>query len=279
MTVVVRVREQLLSTAGVCPSDHWLDDCWAQCVAGSGRSDEEAAAAAGAVLEQILHHDLRDVVRACDDDNQQQPASASLQLQAAVRQSLASEEKKAVLPESFRLLVQVEELLDVSLNAEQRYAVGPASSSAPTPVGNQRKRCLKICYTDGYSTEPLFAMETTPVTDLSVQSLAGLKILLTGPVTIRHGVAAWHPGNCTVLGGHVPELVDIQRQALQLARKKAGHGIDPTIRALCPDRAEDDDDEERGEGGTCFDGTVRDDCFCFSQSFFLYYRRRRIRKP
>jgi len=50
-----------------------------------------------------------------------------------------------------------------------------------------------------------------------------------------------HEGNTLVLGGSVDSLVDIQRKALVDARKEAGVGVDPTVRALIwnPDTGED----------------------------------------
>jgi hypothetical protein len=67
------------------------------------------AETADSVLHQVLHSDLRDVVSRQDDDGI---------LRRALQQEFAE------LPESFRLMVQVEELLDVSLHAEARLSVG-----------------------------------------------------------------------------------------------------------------------------------------------------------
>ena len=173
-------------------------------------------------------------------------------------------------------MVQVEEVLDVSRNAEDRLAFGPANPNAPTPIGNQQSRCLKLALSDGYyanglpynnnrenqpppsSSHPTFhhgllliAMEVSPIPALSSHSLAGLKLILTGPLHIRRGVLMCHAGNTIVLGGHVDELVDMQRQAMQKASRRAGIGVDPTVRALVNQDAmgtEEDASQHEEEG-------------------------------
>lgn len=277
------VKEQLQKVAGVSPSMHWLEDC----LSALRISNVETASAAA--LEQILHHDLRDVVRTFrnaaggdnndealstfDDDNNDSPqhdsvvAAAAVQLRRAVRESQTGESRKAVLPETFRLLVQVEEFLDVSSNADTRMG---ASSSSSSPAGaggtqnyNSNKRCFKFCFADGYCGEgnsdfnentaqqqqqqPLVAMEVSPIAaHLTVNTPAGLKVLLTGPMTIRHGMVGWHAGNAFVLGGCVETLVQVQQQALQLARNRAGHGVDPTVKALIWSNQHQLQDDEEG---------------------------------
>jgi hypothetical protein len=119
------VREKLDRIAGVQPSQHWLQDCWAE-LGMTGANN----CTADAVLQQILHHDLRDVVRqfppAENDANH-----PSVLLRRALQDSMSAQHNyKSELPPSFRLLVQVEELLDVSQNAETRLSVGPASPNA-----------------------------------------------------------------------------------------------------------------------------------------------------
>ena len=239
-------RTKLQQIAGIEPSSHWLEACRNELTLVSGTNNVSP----DAILEQILHHDLRDVVRQLDNNNNNNNNTASSctaarELRRAQHQSMqASHNYKATLPENFRLLVQVEEFLDVSVNAEVRLAVGPASTSAPTAVGNQQNRCLKMVYSDGHypNTENtpqsqqqdvfFLAMELAPIPSLSVQSYAGIKVLLTGPMEFRHGMALWHEGNTTVLGGQVEDLVHVQRKALQQAKLVAGVGVDPTIKAL-----------------------------------------------
>ena len=226
------IRQQLLEVAGVSPSSHWFDDCRAALqLSGQGHSSD-------AFLQQILYHDLRDVVRElAESDHPEYYGSLSegaLDLRQAQAQSmLASNQYKAVLPSSFRLLVQLEEILDVSANAQARYEHGPASNASPTSVGNQQKRCLKIVYSDGYDNdEILVATETSPIPSLSVQSRAGCKVILTGPIQVRHGMALWSHTTTFVLGGEVEALVQVQKAAIEHAKRVAGVGIDPTIKAL-----------------------------------------------
>jgi hypothetical protein len=179
-------------------------------------------------------------------------------------------------------MCQVEELLDVSKNAQGRLELGPVAAYEPTPMGNQRHRCLKYYLSDGYSsgndgssgsndgnatseqqqlshhatTPPSFlhlvAMEVIPIPHLSVHSKAGIKILLQGPMEVRHGVLLCHPGNTTVLGGQVPPLVQIQQAALLQAQRIAGIGVDATVRALigtqAPPTARGDHDDDDDEG-------------------------------
>ena len=161
---------------------------------------------------------------------------------------------KETLPASFLLCVQVEELLDVSQNAETRLKYGPMDTINPTPVGNQRNRCLKLLFSDGYMhshqsqnrssndnnyddergamSGPMIAVEVSPIRDLSTHSQAGIKILLRGPIDVRLGVLHLHEGNVIVLGGCVEELVEVQKRAHEQAKRVAGIGVDATVRAL-----------------------------------------------
>lgn len=256
-------RRLLAEKVGVRPSDHWWSDCW-----GALSLERNNLPQADDVLEQILHHDLRDVVRTFDGgDNihevhEDEEFLPSVMLRQALRQSQqAAHNFQAQLPASFALLVQMEEVLDISANAMTRLEYGPTNSNTdPAPVGNSAKRCLKIGYSDGYSVsghafynenqppEILVAMEVQPIPDLSVHSRAGLKVLVKGPVTIRRGVSFWHAGNVTVIGGHVAALVEIQVSALQQAKQLAGVGVDPTVRALIGTQPLETEEENNDEG-------------------------------
>jgi hypothetical protein len=123
------IRSKLVQTAGVMPSEDWLTACQAHL----RLTNEETA---DAVLLQILHTDLRDVVRPLATNSTPtnlNSTSPPMLLRNLLQQSMRGEARKETLPTNFRLLVQVEELLDVSLNAEARYNIGPASATAPTP--------------------------------------------------------------------------------------------------------------------------------------------------
>ena len=233
------VRQSLLETAGVQPSSHWLEDC--QTALGASSEPD-------AILQQILHHDLRDVVRELNNE-ENGISEAAAALRRAQAQSLQPPDCKAQLPDTFRLLVQVEEFVDVSVNAQVRLTHGPTSTTEPTAVGNQQKRCLKLLISDGYPFDTLLvALEISPIPAISAHSHAGLKILLSGAIQIRHGVCMLHPGNTTVLGGQVPELVEIQRKALEQAKRVAGVGVDPTVKALIWNPDQGLDEEGQGKG-------------------------------
>lgn len=266
------IRQQLLEVAGVIPSSHWFEDCRAALqLSGQGHSSD-------AFLQQIIHHDLRDVVRELPESDQQEnygPLSeAAVALRQAQTQSmLASNQYKALLPSSFRLLVQLEEILDVSVNAQARYEHGPASNASPTPVGNQHKRCLKIVYSDGYdSQEILVATETSPIPSLSVQSKAGCKVILTGPIQLRHGMALWDSNTTFVLGGEVESLVQVQKAAIEQAKRLAGVGIDPTIKALIWTNQQPLGEDGEPQGTVLFSCRFRTllCVFFLSQIYFLH---------
>lgn len=258
--------EQRLANVGIhCISPDWLSACNEYLREQNQPINEDE------ILQQIMNTDLRNVVRRFDALAGSTGGSVLNSLPSIILRNtmkLSTESShKAALPQSFKLIVQIEELLDVSQNAEERLALGPASSSSPTPIGNQSKRLLKMLISDGYfqngdcrrllnegsssnSSNHIVAMETEPIPNLSVHSKPGIKIALAGNIEIRFGIMMLHPGNTTVLGGCIPELIPIQKKAMSLAAKLAGIGIDPTFRALVwnPDSGmEEDEDEGEGE--------------------------------
>ena len=259
--------EQRLQSIGIQPSPQWLEDC-RRYLEEQGQSCSEDE-----ILHQILNNDLRDVIRrfdAVDLYPSLENSPPSVILRKAIESSNKDDQNqgfKAIIPASFKCMAQIEELLDVSLNAEERLSLGPASSTSPAPIGNQKKRCLKMLLSDGYFNDGdcrrssmgdegkqlhVVAMETEPIPSLSVQSKPGIKIILSGPINVRFGVLMLDQGNTTVLGGCMPSLVPVQKKAIDLAAKLAGVGIDPTFRALVwnPDTGmEEDDDEGEGESG------------------------------
>lgn len=214
------MEERLAIQAGVKPSPEWLDACRKHLHQQTQPSDNEDE-----VLHQILHTDLRNVVRRFDHSNNTSSCSEEQQKPSFILRKIIekscnvgneqSSVSKATLPESFRCMIQIEELLDVSKNAEDRLSIGPASRSAPTPIGNQRKRCLKMVFSDGYfengspfrdtlststSSGILVAVETQPIPQLSVHSQPGIKAILSGAIDVRFGVLMLDPGNTTVIG-------------------------------------------------------------------------------
>mmetsp|Transcript_26715 Transcript_26715/g.40383 ORF Transcript_26715/g.40383 Transcript_26715/m.40383 type:complete len:537 (-) Transcript_26715:2109-3719(-) len=216
------IQAQLEKTTGLILSQDWLASCRTHLQHASQETVD-------AVLCQVLHADLRDVVRPLNQHSAVETASVDLPhllLRKAVTESLRGEARKAILPSTFRLLVQVEELFDVSLDAESRF------SKRNTNLSIQNKtRCLKVYLSDGHiPCFDLIGMEVSPIPNLSVNSTAGAKVLMRGPLEIRLGILQWNPSNAIVLGGCVSELIPIQRKAMEQAQRLAG--VDPTVRAL-----------------------------------------------
>jgi hypothetical protein len=107
---------------------------------------------------------------------------------------------------------------------------------------------------DGYYPGQAFvAVEVSPILGSGViggpKLLPGTKILLFGPIIVRHGMIGVHDGNCIILGGQVERLIQIQHQAIEKAKQLSGHGIDPTIRALIWNNRPNDEDENDGDEG------------------------------
>lgn len=237
------VAEQLEKVVGVNPSSDWLTGC------SSFLKDNEVIfqngntidALASDILGEIIHNDLRDVVRYSERYGRDNMSQNAKQLRQSIKYSMdCANSYKASLPETFRLLVQIEEYTDMSSPLEKRLAMFSNGSQTSLPQHSESvdSRCLKLSYSDGYSCPDLMlsmvAMEVRPLNGLGTKYslLAGLKVILHGSIVIRHGVAGWHPGNATVIGGNVERMIEIQSRALSLAKEKAGHGVDPTIKAL-----------------------------------------------
>lgn len=227
-------EEELHRVAGVRPSSHWISS-YGVCVLS-----------ADMVLQQILYHDLRDVVRetnpASTSAAMSSTSSAQLWREAVNSQlpeaaTLENAPFKATLPDSFRLMVQLEEALDVTRNMETRYESG----------GSPQNRCFKMCLTDGYfdngtpfptanvnnsASRPMLALEVSLIPSIPHNVKAGAKLLLQGPIDVRWGTMMLHEGNALYLGGEVPRLIEKQKRAVEQVKKLAGVGVDPTIRAL-----------------------------------------------
>jgi hypothetical protein len=189
-----------------------------------------------------------------------------------------------------RLLVQVEDVVDVARSRESRMAVTAGAANAAA-VGDRAPppstaRCLKLQLVDGYSygdrdadasSRPrqhsyLVAMELSAIPNLSETTPAGTKLLLClatadsggaggleteeAPQVLRHasrGVLLLTPENCLVVGGHVSELASVQASQRHEARERSGVGTDPTVRALISQNyfAREEDDDDDENHGTC----------------------------
>ena len=105
--------------------------------------------------------------------------------------------------------------------------------------------------------DQLVAIEVEPISDLSLESEGGLKILVEGPVELKSGMLMLMRENVTVLGGCVPHLANMKAMAQIQAKKLADRiGNDATVQALCWNS---DDEGEEGESGGGDDEGVVDD--------------------
>jgi len=198
------LQEQLENQAGVRPSHCWLDQCVRYLRDGNGNnSNNNNNAGAEEIWNQILHADLRDVVREERENNytggSSTGATAAMQLRNALKtpkerlitattntgnaanhpantkcNTTKYQSRKTTLPSNFRLLVQMEEAIDVSMNGEQQLAaMGGGGGTAAIAAANNRNgdrnnnnngpqgqgnrnpkyRCLKMALSDGYYTD------------------------------------------------------------------------------------------------------------------------------
>jgi hypothetical protein len=184
----------------------------------AGSSNNNAVMLRNAIEESMLLPNTSSTYLAVEEEEEEVSTSAN-------RRSVSN--AKATLPSTFRHMIQVEEILDVSVNAQERLELGPADECS----NNNRRRCLKFFCSDGLSPS-ITAMETSPIPDISVNSLPGIKVLIRGSLQVRYGVLLLNEGNALVLGGCIPSLIPIRQKAIEAARKQAGIGIDPTIKAL-----------------------------------------------
>jgi hypothetical protein len=258
-------------TGGIVPRPGWYEACLDRLRAqqegqGGGRRRQCRGSAddADAVYAQALHHDLRHVV---DRSN---PSRAAARLRDAVRNCNGPIPTASSIP--IRILVQVEEVVNVAQPRDARMmmtmsvqgapaATGPAAPEGTAPGANA-SRCLKLQLVDGYfyddddndvdramsdggarmsREKPLVGMEVVPIPNLSERTLAGTKLLLclgteepseSPLLDSSHGVLLLTPTNCLVVGGGVRDLEDRQVSDRRDTRERSGVGSDPTVRAL-----------------------------------------------
>ena len=295
-----RLQQRFESEAGVRPSQCWLDQCLTHLRGYNNNVHSSNATSVGRgeedeIWNQVLHADLRDVVREYDLPTSPNSTvdgmnsrnddfggrTAAMQLRNAIHQSKKPKgnndtvtmngkyiSHEVTLPSDFRLLIQMEEVIDVSMSSEQQLAAmggGSASTIASNPYSglqqhstattcSTKHRCLKIAFSDGYHSngktfqhennnngvndnndnchEVLLAIETYPILKLSVSSPPGLKLLLHGPIVVRLGLVQLNDANCVVIGGEIERYKVISMKAKERAQRERGLGVDPTIKAL-----------------------------------------------
>ncbi len=279
-----RLRQYIETQAGIRPSYCWLEQCLLHIRTSSYHIDNVEEE----IWNQILHADLRDVVReppshSSEGNNDDHSAGAAAktaagQLRHAIHQSSKIysattsngkfQSNKVSLPSNFQLLVQIEEIVDVSMSGEQQLAaVGDNSATANNTYNNSRQqqqqnngntshnpkyRCLKMVVSDGCHSnggslsetnlladegkenhdQIMFARETSPILNLSLSSPPGVKLVLQGPLDVRYGILELNDGNCLVAGGEIDSWKLIRSKAKEKAQRERGLGVDPTIKAL-----------------------------------------------
>ena len=289
-----QLRDQLEKEAGVIPSSTWLGNARAHIRQAGGHNNGSGSSIdqveADGIWDQIRHSDLRTVIRGpCNDaDIPISKITAAMQLRRAMAQSKTNssnsrvnnnnggrqQSSKVCLPENFKLMIQLEEVVDATMNSEQQLASmgGNHHNIATSNNGNnnsygqgnrsEKWRCLKMVVSDGYFPNGraapsaneendvlIYAMETSPITNLSTASVPGTKILLHGAIQIRHGLLQLSDENAFVIGGQVPSWRDIWTKAREKAQREKGLGVDPTIKALIWNPLMGDEEEaDEGEG-------------------------------
>jgi hypothetical protein len=226
------IESRLKDSLGIYVASEWLEDC----ISFLQQEHPQKSITADRCMLQVLHTDIRDIV----EHQMDWLPTALVELHDLVELSQMPGPRHGPsfeTPSNFQLLVQLEETYDVSLNQEQRFN---------PQFYNKADRCLKMCLSagnDNYS-KSIVAQEVFKIPHLQTNSLAGLKLCIKGKITIQRGVLQLHGDNATVLGGSVPELVRLQQQAIEKAKRQAGVGVDPTLRALV-NRQEDEEEDEQ----------------------------------
>lgn len=171
----------------------------------------------------------------------------------ALRKAIATSKQqgKAVV-ELTAMMVQTEEIVDCSLNAEGTLGGGDGNTHGPNQNNGQisrgtKNRMLKMVLSDGYTVvipgssgsnkngannSTMLAIETSSVPSLSGTTPPGTKLLLFSKIVIRHGMIVLTPHNCLVLGGKIEPWVKFAEEKKERERRMKGCGVDATVRAL-----------------------------------------------
>ncbi|KAL7479752.1 hypothetical protein ACHAW6_005475 [Cyclotella cf. meneghiniana] len=263
------IQHHLESICGILPSTEWLKQCQAHLRSSGGNNIVNSRSEIDAIWNQILHCDLRDVCELSDEGvSTAGSIAASKLLRENIDRSLTDGGKKATLPSDFKLLVQLEEASDVSLNAEGQLGGGNENSQhgnnnyRRNGSDQNKSRSLKMVLSHGFSNKSsatdaacssessiLIAMETAPIPTLSSTTPPGTKLLLSGPIIIRYGMLQLNPANALVVGGRIKEWEEVAKRQREKMAKIKGMGVDATVKALIwnPDGVEEEVDEGEGE--------------------------------
>jgi len=175
-TVRRKLREQ-----GIAVADAWLETCLAT---GHAAGAEDPLAW---VFAQFLAADLRSIG---------DPAAVPpFDIVAALADSA-----QGVL--RGRHVLQIDELADVSVPFDERWA---ASAASAPPAHRMMK--LRLSSGPGPGCGTLFGVEVQRLPSLTAETRPGAKIALRD-VPVRRGLLQLDPGNALVLGGCVTALAD-----------------------------------------------------------------------
>ena len=259
---------QQLSTI-ISPSPQWLQQCQSHLSRHRRSTNNNDDDEQQRIFNQILYSDLRDVV--LQSSSSSSSNAASKKLREAIDESNNNNNsvngKSLVdLNNGMPLMVQLEEVVDVSLNAEGMLQGGTHNNNntnntinAANHRGNNNNsnnarssnRMLKMVLSDGYihhnnnnNNSTMLAMETSPITNLSTNTSPGCKLLLFDKLTVRHGILQLNPQNTIVLGGKIDHWETVAEEKREKCRKVRGCGVDATVKALiwCPEGGADDND-------------------------------------
>jgi len=233
-------------------------------------------------LTHLLHSDLRDVVSSDTSATSRRNENNSRQTTTTRIIGPTQPSCPKVELQNVRCLLQIEDWVDVSLGMETRILQENNSNQNTVNNNNNNhsnnnhhrtgmtqssssSSCLKLILTNGQIptivpstslTNIILAMEVTPMGGRQQQHhrqthhlhhpsmiTAGCKVLIHGHVIIRYGILQLHAGNSTLLGGQVLESVEKRRNIIEQIQKDGMVGIDPTIRALIGNQAEEDDND------------------------------------
>ena len=246
------IQHHLETTCGILPSTEWLKQCQAHLRSRGSNNNVNSRSEIDAIWHQILHSDLRDVCELSDNGGSTADSVAAAKLlRENVARSLTDGENKATLPSDFKMLVQLEEVVDVSFNAEGQLGGGNDNSQhgnnnyRRNGSDQNKSRTLKMVLSHGFSNKfgatdaacrsdssILIAMETAPIPTLSSTSPPGTKLLLSGPLIIRYGMLQLNPANALVVGGRITEWEELAKRQREKMAKLKGMGVDATVKAL-----------------------------------------------
>jgi hypothetical protein len=232
-------------TSLITPSPSWLAACQSHLGSHNANNNDDES-----IWNQILHSDLRNVVNFDGNNN----LSAS-RLRACIAQSTVANDGKATFELTTPHMVQIEEIVDVSLNSEGMLGGNNSSGGDQTNgnnnggqnnnhrAGRSSSRMLKLVISDGYNNptnnnnSTMLAMETSNIPSLTSNTAPGTKLLLFSNnnqhIIIRRGIIQLTAENCLVLGGKIAHWEMLAKEKRErMKRAKGMDCADATVRAL-----------------------------------------------